>query len=88
MIQFNLLPDVKIEYVKAKRTKRIILSGATVVSIAVVVVTALMFSYVHVAQKKHITDLTNDIVSVTADIKSTDNLNNILTVQNQLAPEF
>ena len=85
MIQFNLLPDVKKEYVKAKRAKRLILSTATLASAAVVGVTVLMFTFVHVAQKKHINDLTDDIQSLTTDIKSTENLNDILTVQNQLS---
>ncbi len=85
MIQFNLLPDVKKEYVKAKRTKRLIFSAATLASAAAVGATVLMFTFVHVAQKKHINDLTNDITSVTNDITSTEDLNNILTVQNQLS---
>jgi len=85
MIQFNLLPDVKKEYVKAKRTKRLIISGSIVVSAAVVVVTTMMFTYVHIAQKKNISDLSKDIERVNVEIKSTEDLDNILTVQNQLS---
>lgn len=85
MIQFNLLPDVKKEYVKAKRAKRMILSVATLASAGVVGVTILMFTFVHVAQKRHISDLTDDIQTITTEIKSTENLNDILTVQNQLS---
>ncbi len=85
MIQFNLLPDVKKEYVKAKRTKRLIMSSSMLASIGVVGVTVLMFTFVHVAQKKHINDLSKDIARVTGEIQSTEDLNDILTVQNQLS---
>lgn len=85
MIQFNLLPDVKKEYVKAKRLKRLIMSASVLVSAGIVGITVLMFTFVHVAQKRHISSLTSDIENTTTEIKSTDNLNDILTVQNQLS---
>lgn len=84
MIQFNLLPDVKKEYIKAKRTKRLIFSLSTISAISAVVVVLLLFSVVQFAQKKSINDLTKDIESGIADIESIDNLNKILTIQNQL----
>ena len=61
MLQFNLLPDVKKEYIKAKRQKRLIVSISTIsaaVSIGIVVV---LLSIVQFVQKKNINDLTNDI---------------------------
>lgn len=85
MIQFNLLPDVKKEYVKAKRAKRMIMSASVLASAAAIGVTVIMFTFVHVAQKKNISDLSKDIKSVTSEIKATPNLDSILTVQNQLA---
>jgi len=85
MIQFNLLPDVKKQYVRAKRTKRLIFTFSTVASIVAVGVTVLMFTFVHVGQKKHITDLTKDVKTTTEKIKSIENLDNVLTVQNQLS---
>lgn len=85
MIQFNLLPDVKKQYVKAKRTKRMILSASIFASVGIVAVTALLYGFVHIAQKSNIDDLTDDISALTADIQSTSNLNSILTVQNQLS---
>ena len=84
MIQFNLLPDVKMQYVKAKRTKRLIISTSTLVSIVCVGVILLLFSVVQIAQKKHISDLSSDIADATKKIQSIDGLDNILTVQNQL----
>lgn len=85
MIQFNLLPDVKKEYVKAKRMKRMIMSTAVLASAGAIGVTVLMFMFVHVAQKKNISDLGKDIQKVTSEIKATPNLDSILTVQNQLS---
>lgn len=85
MIQFNLLPDVKKEYVKAKRFKRMIMSASVVASAAAIGVTVLMFMFVHIAQKKNINDLGKDIQKTTSDIKATPNLDSILTVQNQLS---
>lgn len=85
MIQFNLLPDVKKEYVKAKRLKRMIMSASILASAGAIGVTVLMFTFVHVAQKKNISDLGKDIQKVTSDIKATPNLDSILTVQNQLS---
>ncbi len=85
MIQFNLLPDIKKEYVRAKRTKRLIISGATLFSAAIIGVTVLLFSFVHVAQKQHIKHLTEDIKKKAESIQGTDNLNTMLTVQNQLS---
>lgn len=85
MIQFNLLPDVKKEYVKAKRTKRLIISMSTLFSAGAVGVTVLMFTFVHVAQKQHVKSLTNHIEELTTGIQSTEDIDTILTVQNQLS---
>ncbi len=84
MIQFNLLPDVKMQYVKAKRTKRLIISTATLLSIGSIVVVGVLFSVVQFGQKTHIKGLTEDIKIETAKIQSTEGLNELLTVQNQL----
>ncbi len=85
MIQFNLLPDVKKEYVKAKRTKRLITTISVLSSVIALVVVGIMFSVVNIAQKNHIDSLTDDINAATTEIQSTQNLNTILTVQNQLS---
>jgi Tfp pilus assembly protein PilN len=84
MIQFNLLPDVKKEYIKAKRQKRQIITMSSLVSIAVVVIVFLLFSYVQFAQKKSINDLTKDIEKEVAKTKSVQGLDEILNIQNQL----
>ncbi len=85
MLQFNLLPDVKKDYVKAKRTKRLIVSISFLVSAGSIGVVLLLFSVVQVAQKQHISDLTEDIKAAEVKIQSVEDINNILTVQNQLS---
>lgn len=84
MIQFNLLPDIKVEYVKAKRRKRLVMVVAVLaagVSLAFLVV---LFTIVQIGQKKHIADLNKDIKSNIKKLQSTPNLDKLLTIQNQL----
>lgn len=84
MIQFNLLPDVKKQYIQAKKTKRLIISTSFLVSGIAIAVVVLFVSYVQVGQKKYINDLTKDIEKETASIQSIEDLDTMLTVQNQL----
>lgn len=84
MIQFNLLPDVKIEYLKARRNKRLVVSGSLLVIAASVFVLILLAGIIYGVQKKNLHDLNNDITRYTQQLKDTPDLNKILTVQNQL----
>jgi len=84
MIQFNLLPDVKKEYIRTKRIKHLILTVSGIVSVSVVVVLIMLFSFVQFAQKSNINDLTKDINSEIVKVTSIEGLNEILTIQNQL----
>lgn len=84
MIQFNLLPDVKLEYLRARRNKRLVVGGSMVVIAASLFVLLLLASIIYGVQKKSLHDLNNDIGRYTQQLKSTPDLNKILTVQNQL----
>lgn len=84
MIQFNLLPDIKIQYLKARRQKHLVMLGSTVVIVVSVAVMALLIAIVFGLQKKNINDLSRDITSKSSQLQSTKNLNRMLTVQNQL----
>jgi Tfp pilus assembly protein PilN len=84
MIQFNLLPDVKMQYLKAKRAKRLVIAASSLVSIAAFVIFILLLLFVDVAQKKQLNDLSNNITTNTSELSSNTNLNKILTVQSQL----
>jgi hypothetical protein len=85
MIQLNLLPDVKLEYIKAQRLKNTLLSVSIIASLAALAVFALLFLTADVWQKKTISDLSKDITSQSQKLKSTKDLNKILTIQSQLA---
>jgi Tfp pilus assembly protein PilN len=85
MIQFNLLPDVKLEYVKAQRTKRLLTLVSIVVSLASLAVLLLSIITVDVVQKKSLHDLNNDVAKYSSQLKSVKDLDKILTVQNQLS---
>jgi Tfp pilus assembly protein PilN len=85
MIQFNLLPDVKIEYIKAKRTKRLVASVSVLSAAACVVIAALVFIGVNIVQKQRMTSLNADITATAKLVQATPNINRIITVQNQLS---
>jgi len=83
MIQFNLLPDIKIAFIKAQRLKRIVMvvaSGVTAVSVLILIV----FLTVTQLQSKHIANLDKDVKGLRSGLESTPDLNKILTIQNQL----
>lgn len=84
MIQFNLLPDVKLEYVKAQRTKRLLTLVSIVVSLAGLAVLLLSIITVDVVQKKSLHDLNDDVAKYSSQLKNIKDLDKILTVQNQL----
>lgn len=83
-VQFNLLPDVKIQYIKAHRQKQLVLFISTISVVASVVILILLISIVFVVQKKSISDLSRDISAASDELQSTPDLTKMLTVQNQL----
>jgi len=83
MIQLNLLPDVKMKYIKAQRTRNMVLSTAVIITLASVALLVLLL-VVGGLQKKHISDLNADIKTDSAQLKKQKDIEKILTVQNQL----
>jgi Tfp pilus assembly protein PilN len=83
-IQFNLLPDIKIEYLKARRQQHLVVLGAVAAAIVSITVFVLLLSVVYGLQKKNLNDLNTDIKSASNELQDTKDLNKILTVQNQL----
>jgi|AntRauTorckE6833_2_1112554.scaffolds.fasta_scaffold00335_3 Tfp pilus assembly protein PilN len=84
MIQFNLLPDVKLEYIRTQRIKRLVIVSCIILIATSVVITSLLAYSVYGLQRQHITNLTNDIQESTREIQSIDQIDRVLTVQNQL----
>ncbi len=83
MIQFNLLPDVKLEYMRARRSQRLVF-GISAIAVAVSISVLLLIVSVGLAQRKHLKDLNNDIQSESSQLQKKPQINRILTVQNQL----
>lgn len=84
MVQFNLLPDVKIQYLRARRQEHLVVLISTFAIIAGVAIVLILLSTVYVVQKKNLSDLDRDIKTDSQQLQSTPNLDKILTVQNQL----
>jgi hypothetical protein len=83
MIQLNLLPEVKQQYINAQRQRRMLSSLSVLVAGASLIILILLFGY-NLALKAHLHSLNNDIATNTQQLKSEPKINTILTVQNQL----
>lgn len=84
MIQFNLLPDVKLEYIRSTRLKRTVVMVSLMVSGAALAVLIILFMGVVVFQKNHLNNLSQDIAKKSEQLRKTPDLNKVLTVQSQL----
>lgn len=84
MIQFNLLPDVKQEYLKARRTRQLVVAIALISSGISVAIMVLLLVTVNVVQKARLSSANDKIVQYSKELKSIEDLDKILTVQNQL----
>lgn len=84
MIQFNLLPDVKLEYIRARKLKRTVILLSSTIAAASMALVIILFLAVVVFQKKHLNDLSRDIKTESQQLQNSQDLNKILTVQNQL----
>ena len=83
MIEFNLLPTVKMDYIKAQRSRRLMFTISALVTMAAVVLLGFMLAY-QGFQKKHLNDVNADIAAETSQLKHKPQIDKILTVQNQL----
>lgn len=84
MIQFNLLPDVKLEYIKARRTKRLVILGSATVTAITIAITGVLFVGTNVVQRQHLNHLRDDIARDSKKLEDEKDLDKILTVQHQL----
>jgi Tfp pilus assembly protein PilN len=84
MIQFNLLPDIKLQYIKTHRLMRLVMAISALVTVIAVCVFVLLFLYVDIAQKVHLRNLKSQVSSSSIQLTSSTNLSKILTIQNQL----
>ncbi|MFO0970947.1 MAG: hypothetical protein U0520_01200 [Candidatus Saccharimonadales bacterium] len=84
MIQINLLPDVKQEYLRAQQTKHLVVVASVLLSLISVVVLAILFLYVQVVQPRHRANLQRDIDSGLNELKGKQDAVKIVTVQGVL----
>ena len=84
MIQFNMLPDVKQQYLKAAQNKKTAITAGILITAASVFIFTMLFLSVNVFQKNNLSDINSDIKSATEELKKKPDLNKVLTIQNQL----
>jgi len=85
MIQLNLLPDLKKEYLKSQKTKSLVISVSILTTIGAVGLSALLFIYVTFLQQLQINLATDDISRKATELKGIQDVDKYLTVQAQLA---
>jgi len=85
MIQFNLLPNVKVELIAAKKTKHLVLLVATFVVVGSLSVVTILATVVLVWQTTSLKDLDRNIKASANDLRSQTDIDKVLTVQNQLS---
>lgn len=83
-VQFNLLPDVKLEYNRQQRAKRLVYTVCGITTVTVLAITVVAFFAVNILQHKLLNDANNDITTYSNKLKSIPNLDKVLTIQNQL----
>jgi Tfp pilus assembly protein PilN len=83
-VQFNLLPDVKLEFNRAQHAKRAVYGLSTLAIGIVVAIFVISFFIVNVLQKTLIDKTNDDITTYSKKLKSIPDLEKVLTIQNQL----
>lgn len=85
MIQLNLLPDLKKEYIKSQKTKGVVIGVSIITTIGAVGLSVLLFVYVTFLQQVQINLATDDIKTKENQLKGITDVDKYLTVQAQLA---
>ena len=84
MIQLNLLPDVKIQYLKSQRVKRLVILGMLIATSAAIGLVIFLAFMTYVWDKKSINDLTGDIDKYSGQMGDLSEIEKALTIQYQL----
>jgi Tfp pilus assembly protein PilN len=83
-VQFNLLPDVKLQYNKVQRLRKTVNSAVILMSVVSLGLFILLLLSVDVVQKKQMSDAGKELDSVSKQLNNIPQINRIVTVQNQL----
>jgi Tfp pilus assembly protein PilN len=84
MIQFNLLPDVKLQYIKSQRTKHLVSFISMIAGLIAVGLLLFSMFVVYIVQKQLLNDLNKDIAASSKQLNAIPSVDKMLTVQNQL----
>lgn len=84
MIKLNLLPEVKQEYLRTRRLQLKVMSIASITTMAAIGLVVLLAAWVYGGQTWQKADLTSKIDQNSQRLKSVPEVNEYLTVQNQL----
>lgn len=84
MIQVNLLPDVKREYLRAQQMKHIFMVVSILSTITALGLLALLFAYVQIVQPRHRANLQEDIDAGISELKNNKDAVKIVTTQGVL----
>jgi Tfp pilus assembly protein PilN len=84
MIEINLIPDVKLELLKARRQRKMIISGSILLSIAAGALVVLLCLYAFGVQTVAGALADNSIKDESTKLSKVQDLSKTLTIQNQL----
>lgn len=84
MIELNLLPDIKKEFLKAQRTRNTVISGAIIISIVAGAIVVLLATTVYGGQSLLIKNLNDEISKNHKTLASKQEINKYLAIQSQL----
>src|SRR5579871_5055058 len=83
MIQFNLISDIKLEYLKTERTKRLVFSISVIVAGVSLAIILLLFAALEL-QSHQVNKNNDNIKKLSSQLTGNSDTNKILTIQNQL----
>lgn len=84
MIEINLIPDVKLELIKAQRVRTAVISFSVIASIIMVGLVVLLSVYVFGGQALRSSLADDEIEKKGQELMQVDDLSEVLTLQNQL----
>lgn len=85
MIQLNLLPDVKKEFLRAESARRKTIAMSILITIIAAGLTAVIAFYVYAVQNVILYAQTNDIKSKSDQLNKVQDIDKYLVIQNQLS---
>lgn len=83
-IQFNLLPDVKLRYMRTEQTRKKVISLSIVVSAIAFGIFLLLFLTVNVVQKAQLGSAKDDVARLSKQLQNNKDLGPAVTVNQQL----